>query len=61
MCALQRIEVDFAGDNVAFPSDQGLFIKPPGNDPSTTLIVATGNMSNNIAIRIAVSEGEGPG
>ena len=57
----QRIEVDFAGDNVAFPSDQGLFIKPPGNDPNTSLIVATGNMSNNIAIRIAVSEGEGKG
>ena len=55
----QRIEVDFAGENVAFPSDQGLYIKPPGSDPNTTLICANGNMSNNIAIRIAVSEGEG--
>lgn len=55
----QRISLDFAGDGVAFPSDQGLFIKPPGND--TALISACGNMSNNIAIRLAVSEGDGDG
>jgi hypothetical protein len=55
----QRIVLDFAGDNVAFPSDQGLFIKPPGSDPNTSFTNACGNMSNNIAITVAVSEGEG--
>mgnify|MGYP002630806635 CR=1 FL=1 len=55
----QRVVVEFAGSGVAFPSDQGLFIKPPGN--ATTLINANGNMSNNIAIHLAVSEGDGDG
>lgn len=55
----QRIVLDFAGDGVAFPSDQGLFIKPPGD--ATSLINACGDMSNNIAIRLAVSTGDGNG
>ena len=53
----QRISLDFAG-GVAFPSDQGLFVKPPGND--TKLISFNGNMSNNIAMKVAVAAGEGP-
>lgn len=52
----QRIITDFAGD-VAFVSDQGLFIKPPGD--SLELIGACGNMSNNIAIAPVVSQGDG--
>lgn len=51
--------MDFAG-GVAFPSDQGLFIAPTGDQASdTALINANGNMSNNIAIRVAVSRGDG--
>ena len=42
---------------VFFTSDQGLFIKPEGRN--TTLISANGNMSNNIAIGLAVSAGAG--
>ena len=42
---------------MAFVSDQGLFIKPEGS--SLQLIGACGNMSNNIAIAVAVSEGDG--
>jgi len=53
----QRLVVDFAGGSVAFPSDQGLFLKPAGD--STSLINACGNMSNNIALVLAVSEGAG--
>jgi hypothetical protein len=52
----QRIVTDFAG-GVAFVSDQGLFIKPEGD--SLELIGACGNMSNNIAISLAVSQGDG--
>ena len=52
----QRIVVDF-GNSVAFPSDQGLFIKPWGEDKDLTLVNASGNMSNNIAITLAISEG----
>ena len=52
----QRVALDFGG-GVAFPSDQGLFVKPPGN--GTTFIVANGNVSNNIAMAAAVSVGEG--
>lgn len=52
----QRIVTDFAG-GVAFVSDQGVFIKPRGD--SLELIGACGNMSNNIAISVAVSEGDG--
>ena len=51
--------LDFAGDSVAFPSDQGLFIAQ--NSENTSLINACGNLSNNIAITVAVSEGEGEG
>jgi hypothetical protein len=59
----QRIVTDFAGGaGVAFPSDQGLFLKPPqpGNR-SLVLYSANGNMSNNIALKVAVSKGDGPG
>ena len=52
----QRVSLDFAG-GVAFPSDQGLFIKPPGN--GTMLIAANGDMNNNIAIKAAISKGDG--
>ena len=52
----QRISLDFAG-GVAFPSDQGLFIKPPGT--ATMLIAANGDMNNNIAIKAAISKGDG--
>lgn len=55
----QRISLDFAGSGVAFPSDQGLFIKPPGT--ALGLVNACGNMSNNIAITVAVSQGAGAG
>merc|ERR1719191_372945 len=55
----QRIAVPFAGAGVAFVSDQGLFIKPPGD--GLQLIVANGDMSNNIALQAAVSYGDGPG
>jgi len=55
----QRVTLDFAGDSVAFPSDQGLFIAQ--NNENTSLINACGNLSNNIAITVAVSEGEGEG
>ena len=44
-----------APGTVFFTSDQGLFIKPSGRN--TTLISANGNMSNNIAIGLAVSAG----
>ena len=37
----QRIALDFGG-RVAFPSDQGLFVIPPGN--GTKFIVANGNL-----------------
>ena len=43
-----------------FSSDQGLFIKPPGS-ANLSLVNANGNMSNNIALRVAVSEGGGAG
>ncbi len=46
-----------APGTVFFTSDQGLFIKPDGRN--TTLISANGNMSNNIAIGLAVSAGAG--
>ena len=45
---------------MAFTSDQGLFIKP-SNASSLELIKANGNMSNNIALKAAVSAGDGPG
>ena len=54
----QRIALDFGATGVAFPSDQGLFVKPAGN--STTFVSANGNLSNNIAMKVAVSAGEGP-
>ena len=55
----QRIAVPFAGGGVAFVSDQGIFIKPAGD--SLQLIAANGDLSNNIALQVAVSEGDGPG
>lgn len=55
----QRIAMGFAG-GVAFPSDQGLFIAPTGNDVADlTLINANGNLSNSITIHTAVSPGDG--
>ena len=54
----QRISMDFAG-TVAFPSDQGLFIMP--QDGTLELYKANGNMSNNIALKAAISKGDGPG
>jgi len=54
----QRIALDFAG-TVAFPSDQGLFVKPPGTE--LKLVSANGNLSNNIAMKVAVSAGDGVG
>ena len=54
----QRIVLDFAGDGVAFPSDQGLYIKPKYPSKDLKLVAATGDMSNNIALRVAVSKGE---
>ena len=53
----QRIVTDFAGDGVAFTADQGVFIRPEG--VSLELIGACGNLSNNIAISVAVSQGDG--
>jgi hypothetical protein len=53
----QRIALDFGG-SVAFPSDQGLFIVNGSSD--LKLISANGNLSNNIAMQVAVSAGEGP-
>ena len=54
----QRISMDFGG-TVSFPSDQGLFIMP--TDGSVELIKANGNMSNNIALKAAISKGDGTG
>lgn len=60
----QSIAVPFGDDGVAFPSDQGLFVMPqhsaiiPGQ--TTPLINANGDMSNNIAIKPAVSQGSSP-
>ena len=51
----QRIPTDFAG-GVALVSDQGLFIT---REDSLELTGACGNMSNNIAIAVAVSKGDG--
>ena len=53
----QRIALDFGAAGVAFPSDQGLFVKPPGN--GTTFLAANGNLSNNIAMAAAGAAGEG--
>lgn len=55
----QRICLDFGG-TVAHVSDQGLFITPE-NSSNLELIKANGNMSNNIALKAAISKGDGPG
>jgi len=55
----QRISLDFGG-TVSFSSDQGLFIVPP-TGTALELIKANGNLSNNIALKAAISEGDGPG
>lgn len=75
----QGISTGFAGDGVAYPSDQGLFIVPSGGPPetpnpcpnvrpgspfasclgATPLINANGDMSNNIAIKLSVAQGNG--
>lgn len=54
----QRISLDFGG-SVSFSSDQGLFIKT--KDDNLELIKANGNLSNNIALKASISEGDGPG
>ena len=59
----QGISTSFAGEGVAFPSDQGLFVTPrglPGSPGATvSLINANGDMSNNIAIKVSVAAGNG--
>ena len=53
------------GGGVAFPSDQGLFVKPPGAPKSSgaavPLINVNGDMSNAIAIKLSVAAGDGDG
>ena len=53
----QGISLDFGGGGVAFPSDQGLAIKPPGT--ATTLVNACGDMANSIVLSAAISAGGG--
>ena len=55
----QRICLDFGG-GVAHVSDQGLFIVPE-NVSNYELYKANGDMSNNIALKAAISRGDGPG
>ena len=54
----QRICLDFAG-TVAHVSDQGLFIVNYTNSSDLELIKANGDMSNNIALKAAISKGKG--
>ena len=52
----QGISLNFGDGGVAFPSDQGLAIKPPGT--ATTLINACGDMANNIVLSAATRRGK---
>jgi len=52
----QRLVPDFAGDGLAFPSDQGLFIKP--KTQSMNLTKVNGDMSNCITLGVAVTAGD---
>lgn len=54
----QRICLDFAG-TVALVSDQGVFIVNYTNSSHLELIKANGDMSNNIALKAAISKGKG--
>jgi len=54
----QRICLDFAG-TVAHVSDQGLFIVDYTNSSELELIKANGDLSNNIALKAAISKGKG--
>lgn len=54
----QRICLDFAG-TVAHVSDQGIFIVEYTNSSNLELIKANGDMSNNIALKAAISKGKG--
>ena len=54
----QRICLDFGG-SVGHVSDQGLFIVNYTNSSSLELIKANGDMSNNIALKAAISKGKG--
>eukprot|EP00966_Prymnesium_polylepis_P206998 4795186-Prymnesium_polylepis.1 len=54
----QRINLDFGG-SVGFVSDQGLFIVNYTNTSWLELIKANGNLSNNIALKAAISKGGG--
>ena len=54
----QRICLDFGG-TVAHVSDQGIFIVDYENSSKLELIKANGNMSNNIALKAAISKGGG--
>ena len=54
----QRINLDFGG-SVGFVSDQGLFIVNYTNSSWLELIKANGNLSNNIALKAAISKGGG--
>ena len=54
----QRINLDFGG-TVGFVSDQGLFIVNSTNSSWLELIKANGNLSNNIALKAAISKGGG--
>jgi hypothetical protein len=48
----QNIATEFRGDNVAFPSDQGLFIQDRSSDK---MINAVGDMHNNLALSALIS------
>ena len=54
----QRISLNFGGDGVAFPSDQGLFVADPHNASNMAFVVQNGDLSNNIALAAAVSRGD---
>lgn len=54
----QRINLDFGG-SVGFVSDQGLFVVDYDNSSELELISANGNLSNNIALKAAISKGGG--
>jgi hypothetical protein len=54
----QRICLDFGG-TVAHVSDQGLFIVNYTNSSHLELIKANGDLSNNIALKAAISKGKG--
>ena len=46
----QRIVPDFRGDQIAFPSDQGLHIVDKRNKTNFQLISAVGDMKNTMTL-----------